>query len=64
MRMLILSYMKQVAEPNVCTKFQNPTCSSSWEIFDMEWDMEKRKKESKINFNIVVFFYTIYFNPQ
>ena len=44
----MLSYMIQVVVPNVCTKFQNPRRSSSWEIFDMEWVIEKRKKEGKI----------------
>ena len=34
MRMLILSYTIQLVIANVCTKFQNPRCSSSWEIFD------------------------------
>ena len=53
MRMLIVSYTKQ-ATPNVCTKFRNPRCSSSWEIFDTNFPMkyigvkiEKRKKWNK-----------------
>ena len=33
MRMPILLYTIQVI-PNVCTKFQNPRWSSSWEIYD------------------------------
>ena len=33
-RRLILSYTIQKVIPNVCTKFQNPRFSSSWEIFD------------------------------
>ena len=33
-RRLILSYTIQQVIPNICTKFQNPTFSSSWEIFD------------------------------
>ena len=33
-RRLILSYTIQEVIPNICTKFQNPRCSSSWEIFD------------------------------
>ena len=37
MRMLILSYMIQVDVPNVCTKFQNPRCISSWEIFNINF---------------------------
>ena len=41
-RMLILSYMIQQVIPNVCTKFQNPRWSSSWEILD-----EKKKKKKK-----------------
>ena len=32
-RRLILSYTIQQIIPNICTKFQNPRCSSSWEIF-------------------------------
>ena len=32
-RRLFLSYTIQVI-PNICTKFQNPWLSSSWEIFD------------------------------
>ena len=34
MRMLILSYTIQQVISNVCTKCQNPRCSSSWEILD------------------------------
>ena len=33
-RRLILSYTIQEVIPNICTKFQNPKFSSSWEIFD------------------------------
>ena len=33
-RMLILSYTIQMVVPNVNTKFWNPRCSSSWEIFE------------------------------
>ena len=33
-RTLILSYTIQQVIPNICTKFQNPRFSSSWEIFD------------------------------
>ena len=33
-RRLILSYTMQQVIPNICTKFQNPRCSYSWEIFD------------------------------
>ena len=33
-RRLILFYTIQQFIPNICTKFQNPKCSSSWEIFD------------------------------
>ena len=32
-RRLILSYTMQQVIPNICTKFQNPRCSCSWEIF-------------------------------
>ena len=31
--MLILCYTLQQVIPNICTKFQNPRHSSSWEIF-------------------------------
>ena len=37
-RRLILSYTIQQVIPNICTKFQNPRFSGSWEIFD-----EKKK---------------------
>ena len=37
-RRLILSYTIQQVIPNICTKFQNPRFSSSWQIFD-----EKKK---------------------
>ena len=33
-RKLILFYTIQQFIPNICTKFQNPKCSSSWEIFE------------------------------
>ena len=39
--------------PNICTKFQNPRCSSSWEIFDtnfpiyvLHWSERWRKKKN------------------
>ena len=71
MGILILSYTIQLVIPNVCTKFQNLRCSSSWEIVDMNFPMHniavrdgKREKEGKmIEFSIVVFFHTIYFKP-
>ena len=37
--MLILFYTKQQVIPNICTKFQNPRRSSSWEIFDTNFSM-------------------------
>ena len=43
MRILILSYTIQQVIPNVCTKFQDPRCSSSWEIFDKIKTLEKKK---------------------
>ena len=56
-RMLSLSYTIQVVVPNVCTKFQNPWFSSSWETFDTNFPMyyiavrdgikEKGKKKAK-----------------
>ena len=33
-RRLSLSYTIQQVIPNICTRFQNPRCSCSWEIFD------------------------------
>ena len=40
--------------PNICTKFQNPRCSCSWEIFDTNFPMYyigvrdgKKEKEGK-----------------
>ena len=43
--------------PNACSKFQNPRCSSSWEVFDINFpmqyigvrDVKKGEKEGKIN---------------
>ena len=32
--------------PNICTKFQNPRCSRSWEIFD-DKKLEKEKWRNK-----------------
>ena len=55
--MLILFYTIQQVIPNICTKFQNPMGSSSWEIFDTnfpmyytgvrDWKKEKMEKEGK-----------------
>ena len=67
--MLILFYTVQQVIPNICTKFQNPRHSSSWEIFDTNFpmyytgEMEKRKKKAKLNHRILVFFPTIYLTP-
>ena len=68
--MLILFYTIQQVIPNICTKFQNPRHSSSWEIFDTNFPMyyigvrdgkkEKWKKMVKINLSILVFCPTIY----
>ena len=61
--MLILFYTIQQIIPNICTKFQNPRRSSSWEIFDTYFPMyyigvrdEKCKKTVKIYLSILVFF--------
>ena len=43
--------------PNACSKFQNPRCSSSWEVFDINFpmqyigvrDVKKGEKDGKIN---------------
>ena len=37
--MLILFYTIQQVIPNICTKFQNPRHSSSWETFDTNFPM-------------------------
>ena len=37
--MLILFYTIQQVKPKICTKFQNPRRSSSWEIFDTNFPM-------------------------
>ena len=65
--MLILSDTIQQVIPNICTKFQNPRHSSSWEsltqislCITLEWEMEKWKKMVKINLIILVFCPTIY----
>ena len=44
MGMLIQSYIIKQVIPNVCTKFQNTRCSSSWECFG-----EKEKWPNKEN---------------
>ena len=44
MRMLILSYTIQLVIPNVCTKFQNPRCSSSQKIFDKKDCIGEKEK--------------------
>ena len=71
--MLILFYTIQQVILNICIKFQNPRCSSSWEIFDTNFPMyyigvwdgknEKWKKKAKINHRILGFFFTIYLAP-
>ena len=70
---LLFFYTIQQATPNICTKFQNPRCSSSWEIFYTNFPMydigvrdvkkEKWKKKAKINHRILVFFLTIILAP-
>ena len=52
--MLILFHTIQQVIPNICTKFQNPRCSCSWEIFDTNFPMYyigvrdgKKKKKGK-----------------
>ena len=42
-RRLILSYTIQQVIPNICTKFKNPRCSSSWEIFDEKKSLHTHK---------------------
>ena len=69
-RRLVLSYTMQQVIPNICTKFQNPWCSCSWEIFDKNFPRyyigvrdgkkEKKKEKAKINLSILIFFPTIY----
>ena len=65
-RRVILSYTMQQDIPNICTKFQNPGCSYSWEIFDTNFPMcyigvrgEKMKKDNKKNLIVLVFCPTI-----
>ena len=65
---LILFYTIQQVIPNICTKFQNPRRSSSWEIvwhkfpYVLHWS-ERWKKKVKINHRILVFFLTLYLAP-
>ena len=69
-RRLILSYTMQQVILNICTKFQNPRCSCSWEIFDTIFPMyyigvrdgkkQKIKKKAKNNLSILIFFPTVY----
>ena len=49
LRMLILSYTIQEVIPSVYTKFQNPSWSNSWEIFDDFFIVEKEKWPNKGN---------------
>ena len=61
-RNLVLFNIKQQMIHNTCTKLQNSTCNSSWEIFvtnfpiTLEWEMEK----GKINLRSFVSCPTIY----
>ena len=64
MRMLILSYTIQLVISNVCTNFKILDAVVSEKSLTWSEKWKKRKKEGKINFNIVVFFYKIYSNPQ
>ena len=63
--MLTLFYTIQQVIPNICTKFQNPRHSSSWEIFDTNIPIYygKMEKNAKINHRILVFFPTLYLAP-
>ena len=63
-RKLFLSYTIQVI-PIICTKFQNPRRSSSWEISDTNFPMyyigvRDGKGKDKINLSILIFFLIIY----
>ena len=40
-------YAVQLSIPDVCTKLQNPTSSSSWKIFDRKFAREKEKWTNK-----------------
>ena len=61
----------QLITIKLCTKFQNPNSSSSWEIFEGKKcpyvyksdrrKNEKLKKEGKIKISIFIFIYTIHF---
>ena len=55
-RNLVLLHIKQQMIHNTCTKLQNPTCNSSWEIFVTNFPVYytevrdgKKEKEGKIN---------------
>ena len=70
--MLILFYAIQQVIPNICTKFQNPRHSISWEIFDTNFPMyyigvrdgkKKNEKKANINHRLLVFFPTINLVP-
>ena len=73
MRNLVLFHIKQQMIHNTCTKLQNPTYNSSWEIFVTNFPMyyigvrdgkkEKWKKKANLNHRILVFFPTIYLAP-
>ena len=69
-RNLVLFHIKQQMIHNICTKLQNPTCNSSWEIFVTNFPIYytgvrdgKNEKEGKINL-CFVFCPTIYLATQ
>ena len=69
---LVLFHIKQQMIPNTCTKLQNLTCNSSWEIFVTNFPMymyyigvrdgkkQTWKKKVKINVRTLVVCPTIY----
>ena len=60
MRMLILSYTIQQVIVNVCTKFQNPTCSSPKKSLTNNFiGEEDRQIKGKINMRMPILSYTI-----
>ena len=66
-RSLVFFQIKQQMIDNICTKLQNPTCNSSWEIFVTNFPMYwigvrdgRKEKEGKINISRFVSCPTIY----
>ena len=59
-RMLILSYTIQQVIPNICTKFQTPRFSSTWEIFDEKKSLPTHPQTLLLKRQTIYLLYTLY----